>query len=342
MRVGLLGYGVGGAVFHAPLIAATPGLELAAVMTTNPGRQAQVRAAHPGAEVLSSAEELWQRGLDLVVVTTPNRTHVELATAAVDAGVPVVVDKPLATSAADGRKLVEHARERGVPLTTYQNRRWDGDFRTLRRLVSGGALGDVYRFESRFERWRPAPKPGWRESGSAQEGGGVLNDLGSHLIDQALVLFGPAVSVYGEVDARRAGVEVDDDAFVALTHASGTRSHLWMSAVTGQLGPRFRVLGGRSSYTSSGLDTQEAALRTGGTPAPNAPGLLGAGDDVRPVETLPGAYGEFYAGVRDALAAGTPMPVDPADAVATLEVIEAVRRSAKGRAGEVGGAPVSL
>jgi scyllo-inositol 2-dehydrogenase (NADP+) len=332
MRVGLVGYGVGGAVFHAPLIAATPGLELAAVVTGNPDRQAQVRADHPGAEVVPTVDAL--EGVDLVVVTTPNRTHVEVATAAVDAGIPVVVDKPLATTAADARALLRHAQHRGVPLTTYQNRRWDGDFRTLRQLLADGTLGEVYRFESRFERWRPTAKPGWRESGSADEGGGVLNDLGSHLVDQALVLFGPAASVYAELHVRREGAEVDDDAFVAITHAGGTRSHLWMSAVAGQLGPRFRVLGGRSSYVSSELDTQEAALRTGGTPAPNAPGLLGAGDDVRPHKTLPGAYGDFYAGVRDALRDGTPMPVDPADSVATLEVIEAARRSA------VTGAPV--
>ncbi|HEY0485512.1 MAG TPA: Gfo/Idh/MocA family oxidoreductase [Mycobacteriales bacterium] len=335
MRVGLLGYGLGGAVFHAPLIAATPGLDLAAVVTSDPGRQAEVRAAHPDAEVVASADELWTRDLDLAVVATTNRTHVELARAAVDAGVPVVVDKPLATSAADGRALVAYARERGVPLTTYQNRRWDGDFLTLRRLVADGELGEVYRFESRFERWRPTAKPGWREHGGPAEGGGILLDLGSHLIDQALLLFGPAASVYAEVDARRPGVEVDDDVFLALTHAGGTRSHLWMSAVAGQLGPRFRVLGSRAAYVAPELDSQEAALRSGGAPAPNAPGLLGAGDDVRTVETVPGAYLAFYAGVRDALADGTPMPVDPADSVAVLEVVEAARRSARI------GAPVS-
>jgi predicted dehydrogenase len=337
LRVGLLGYGIGGAVFHAPLIAATPGLRLDAVVTGNPERQAQARADHPSAAVVAAPGELWDRDLDLVVVATPNGTHVELATGAVDALIPVVVDKPLATSAADGRALVEHARERGVPLTVFQNRRWDGDFRTIRQLAASGQLGEVYRFESRFERWRPTPKEGWRESGGTADGGGILNDLGSHLIDQAVELFGAVSTVYGEVDVRRPGVRVDDDAFVALTHTSGTRSHLWMSAVAAQLGPRFRVLGSRAGYTRYGLDGQEAVLRAGGSPAdegwgtelPHTWGVLGTEEDHRRIPTLPGTYEEFYAGVRDALVDGAPLPVDPASSVHVLEVIEAARRSAR-------------
>ena len=344
LRVGLIGYGIGGAVFHAPLIAATPGLRLDAVVTASPERQAQARAAHPDAAVVPDTRALWARKPDLVVVTTPNRTHVELATEAVDAGIPVVVDKPLATTAADGRALVDRARRRGVPLTVFQNRRWDGDFRTVRQLASSGQLGDVYRFESRFERWRPTPKAGWRESGGVSEGGGILNDLGSHLIDQALELFGPVSTVYGEVDLRRPGVQVDDDAFVAMTHVSGTRSHLWMSAVAAQLGPRFRVLGSRAGYTKYGLDGQEAVLRGGGSPAdegwgtelPDTWGVLGTDDDHRRIPTLPGTYEEFYAGVRDALTGGAPLPVDPESSVHVLEIIEAARRSAET------GAPVRL
>jgi predicted dehydrogenase len=177
------------------------------------------------------------------VVAAPNRAHVPLARTAIDLGKAVVVDKPLALTAAEGRALVDAARARGVLLTVFQNRRWDGDLLTVRRLLTEGALGDVYRFESRFERWRPTPKPGWRESGAPEEGGGVLVDLGSHLVDQAASCSGPVSQVYAELDRRRPGVQVDDDAFVALTHASGVRSHLWMSAVAAQLGPRLRVLG---------------------------------------------------------------------------------------------------
>lgn len=336
IRVGLIGYGLAGEAFHAPLIATTPGMRLAAVVTANAGRAARVRAAHPDAAVLDSAERLWERAgeIDLAVVASPNRSHVPLARAALEAGLAVVVDKPLAATAAEGRALAEEARRRGLFLTVFQNRRWDGDFLTLRRLLAGGALGEVHRFESRFERWRPEPKGGWRERGDPAEAGGVLYDLGSHLADQALVLFGPARQVYAEVARRREGVEADDDACVALTHASGVRSHLWVSLVAADYGPRMRVLGSRGAYVKHGLDVQEAALRAGGRPGPGwgeeAPeqwGRIGADEAWLPIPTEPGAYPAFYAAVAAALRDGGPLPVDPMDAVATLEVLEAARRS---------------
>jgi predicted dehydrogenase len=325
-------------VFHAPLIASVPGLRLAVVVTANPERAARATREHPGVMVLDAAERVWERAgeLDLVVVATPNRTHAPLALAALDAGVPVVVDKPLAVDAAQGQELLDRARARGLLLTVFHNRRWDGDLLTARRLLEEGALGRVWRFESRFERWRPTPKPGWRETGGPEDAGGMLIDLGSHLVDQALHLFGPATQVYGELERRRPGMRVDDDAFVALTHASGVRSHLWMSAVVARLGPRLRVLGERAAYVKHGLDGQEDALRGGGRP--DGPGwgeepqdrwgLLGTEDQARPVRTEPGAYQRFYEGVVAALRDQAPPPVDPADAVAALRVLDAARRSA--------------
>jgi scyllo-inositol 2-dehydrogenase (NADP+) len=221
-------------------------------------------------------------------------------------------------------------------LTVFQNRRWDGDLLTVRRLLAEGRLGTVTRFESRFERWRPQPKPGWRESGAAGEGGGVLADLGSHLVDQALLLFGPVVSVYAETDRRRPGVEVDDDAFVALRHAGGARSHLWMSAVAAQLGPRLRVLGTAAGYVKYGLDIQEAALRAGADPAEpgwgcedeRSWGTVGVDGSTVTQPTEAGAYPTFYRAVATALREGTPMPVDPAEAVTALQVLDAARTSA--------------
>lgn len=335
LRVGLLGYGLAGRVFHAPLIAASPALTLAAVVTRDPARQAAVRAAHPGAAVLETAEELWARAatIDLVVVATPNRSHVPLARAALEAGLPVVVDKPLAPGAAQGRALIAEARARGRLLTVFQNRRWDGDFLTVRRLLAEGALGAIHRFESRFERWNPVPRQGWRESGDPEEAGGLLFDLGAHLIDQALQLFGPVRSVYGELDRRRPGVVVDDDAFVALTHASGTRSHLWMSKVAAQRAPRFRILGERAAFTKHGLDVQEPAMAAGEVPGspgwgedpPERWGLLGEDGSARPVRTEAGCYLAFYDAVAEAVATGTPPPVDPEDAVAVLDIVEAAR-----------------
>jgi predicted dehydrogenase len=338
LRVGLIGYGLAGSAFHAPLIAAVPELRLAAVVTSSAERGRAARAKHPGVSVVADVNDLWRGvdALDLVVVATPNRTHVPLAMAALEAGLPVVVDKPIAAEPEDAARLIEEAARRRLLLSVFQNRRWDGDFLTVRRLLAEGRLGEVTRFESRFERWRPTPQLGWRERGDPEEAGGILYDLGSHLIDQALVLFGPAATVYAEIHARRSGVEVDDDAFVAITHQSGVRSHLWMSAVAAQLGARFRVLGDEAAYTKSGLDVQEARLRAG-DPAGGAGwgeepeerwGLLGAEPALQPVRTEPGDYLSFYAGVARALRDGTPPPVDPSEAVAALQVIRAARESA--------------
>ncbi len=339
IRVGLLGYGVAGAVFHAPLLAADPRFHLDAVVTANPERQQQVRDTHPGTRVLDTPEELWASagGLDLAVVATPNRSHVELTSAALDAGLDVVVDKPLSPTASEGERLIEQARALGRLLTVFQNRRWDNDFRTLRALLDRNAFGTVHRFESRFERWVPTAKPGWRERGGAAEAGGVLNDLGSHLVDQALTLFGPAASVYAESDRRRPDVEVDDDTFLALTHVNGVRSHLWTSKVAPLFGPRLRVLGDRAAFTKHGLDPQEAALRAGGRPGDlgwgEEPGelwgTLGVGDEVETIASDPGCYEAFYAELVEAMRAGTAPPVAPEDSVAGLVVLEAARRSAE-------------
>jgi len=334
--VGLIGYGLAGSVFHAPLIAATPGLRLAAVVTRDPVRADEVRAKYD-ARVVSSVSELLEGAAELgvIVVASPNRFHAEHARAAVHAGVPVVVDKPFAVSVEEGEAVIAAAEQEGVPVTVFHNRRWDGDFRTVRMLVESGRLGTVTRFESRFERWRPHPKGGWREIGDIAEGAGLLYDLGSHLVDQALQLFGPVTEVYAQVDRRRDGVTADDDVFLALTHANGVRSHLWASAVASDLGPRFRVLGSTGAYVKYGLDGQEEALRSGGNPA--APdwgvepeqtwGRIGTPSAAESVPTLPGAYPAFYAQLVDALRGQGAMPVDPRDAVAGLRILEAARRS---------------
>ncbi|MFJ6663405.1 Gfo/Idh/MocA family oxidoreductase [Streptomyces sp. NPDC091383] len=343
LRVGLIGYGLAGSVFHAPLIAATEGLVLDTVATSNPERQRQARDAFPDVTLAAAPEDLFARAgeLDLLVVAAPNKTHVPLATAALEAGLPVVVDKPVAGTAAEARALAALAEDRGLLLSVFQNRRWDNDFLTLRALLDDGALGEVRRFESRFERWRPRPKGGWRESGDPAEIGGLLYDLGSHVVDQALVLFGPAAEVYAEADIRRPGAEADDDTFIALTHASGVRSHLHVSATTPQLGPRFRVLGSEAGYVKYGLDPQEAALREGLHPGPRwgaepeaLYGRIGAGESPltgggTPVKTLPGDYPAYYAAVAAALTGAGPNPVTALEAAAALDVLEAARRSAQ-------------
>ncbi|MEA2398102.1 MAG: scyllo-inositol 2-dehydrogenase [Thermoleophilaceae bacterium] len=328
-RVGIVGFGLAGRVFHAPLVEAVDGLELAAIVTSDHERQERARAAHPGARVVASVDELWA-DVDLVVAATPNRTHVPLALAAIERGLAVVVDKPLAPSVADAERLLAA----GGRLTVFQNRRFDGDFLTVARLVSEGDLGRVTRFESRFERFRPEVSGDtWREQPDAEEGGGLLLDLGAHLVDQACQLFGPPVEVYGEVDTRRPDARVEDDVFVALEHRGGERSHLWMSSTAPLNGPRFRVSGLRAGFETFGLDPQEAQLADGLRPGdPDygraSPGRLVDAGGARELPLEPGAYERFYEGVARWLGDDAPAPVDPADSLAGLRVLEAVRRRA--------------
>jgi predicted dehydrogenase len=339
LRVALIGYGLAGAAFHAPLIAAVPGLEMTAVVTRDGGRRAQVADRYPDAELFEDPESIWELPdrFDLVVIAAPNRAHARLAGTALEAGLPAVVDKPLAISAQEARGLVDLARRKGLALIPFQNRRWDGDFLTVRRLLERGEVGQALRFESRFERWRPQVSEGWRESPEPDDAGGVLYDLGSHLVDQALLLFGPTRRVYAELDARRPEARVPDDAFVALDHDSGVHSHLWASVVAGQPGPRFRVLGDRAAFVKYGLDVQEEALRAGRLPTepgwgqepPDRRGLLGAEGETHAVETEPGAYQSFYEGVVAALRDGAAPPVRAEEAVEGLVVLDAARASAR-------------
>ena len=337
LRVAIAGYGLAGEVFHAPLVAATDGLVVAAVTTSDRGRAARARAAYRGVHVAANADELLRDvdPIDLLVVATPNRWHVPVARAALARGIPVVMDKPIAARAADASALVDDFAAARVPFTVFQNRRWDGDFVTVRRIVESGELGDVARFESRFERFRPqVDDERWRESADPADGGGLLLDLGAHLVDQALTLFGPALRVYAEVDARRPGAQVDDDVFVALEHAGGVRSHLWMSAVAPLGGRSLRASGTVAGVQTPGLDPQEDQLAAGMAPGDagwgvGEPALWVDENGERTLALERGAYERFYAGVRDALRERAPMPVDPRDSVAALEVIEAARRSAQ-------------
>ncbi len=337
MRTALIGYGLGGSAFHAPFLSTTPGLELSAVVTGNPDRAAEVRARYPSAEVLSSLDDVWAGEFDLAVVTTPNRFHNAHARAALEHGLHVVVDKPFSGSSAEARALVELAAGLGLVVAPFHNRRWDGDFRTVRRLVEEGALGDVHRFESRFERWRPELKDTWKESGDPADLGSIVFDLGTHLVDQAIALFGRPVDVYAEIRTLRSGARADDDAFLALTHSGGVRSHLWAGALVGDLGPRFRVLGGRGAYVKYGMDPQEELLKGGvvpgegwGVEAAAEWGVLRTGDSASSVRTEDGDYRGFYSGVVAAVSGGG-SPVDPWDAVLGLEVIEAAVLSARER-----------
>lgn len=341
MRVALLGYGLSGRHFHAPLIAADPRLQIAAIVTADPVRRAQAAAEHPDAQVLSSADQVWQDpdSIDLAVIATANAAHVPQARAALESGLAVVVDKPLAATADEGQALVDLAHSHGRPLHVFMNRRWDSEFLTARQVIDEGLLGRVHRLESRFDRWRPDAKGGWRETGDPAEMPGLLYDLGSHLIDQALALMGPVTRVAASVRTIREGVRADDDTQVMLWHADGGVSLLIMSAVTAFTEPRMRVLGTRGGLEIARLDGQEDALRAGTSPLGEEWGLepveahawIVRADDgtPRPHPRQRGAWPEFYSAVAGTILDGTPPPVDARDVVADLRVIEAAHRAGR-------------
>jgi len=329
LRVGIAGFGLAGRVFHAPLIAATDGLSIAGIVTRDPERRAQAQVAHPEAVVVASVDELWD-DIDVLVVATTNDAHVPLAMQALDRDLAVVVDKPLSLSAAAAEELVA----RGGRLTVYQNRRWDGDFLTVRAAAESGELGELIRFESRFDRFVPVVRrERWRESGDPALGGGLLIDFGAHLVDQALLIGGPVRRVYAELDARRPEAVVEDDVYVSLEHVGGLRSQLWASSTAPLHRPRFRLTGLTAGIVTYGWDPQWEQL-TGGT-APGDPGY-GAAPPAqiadargrRDVAMQPGAYQDFYAGVVAWLRDDAPAPVDPADSLAGLRVLDAAREAA--------------
>jgi predicted dehydrogenase len=329
VRFGLVGYGFGGRYFHAPLISSAPECELVGVMTNSPERRGQVAADLPGTAVYGSLRELVEAGAEAVTITTPADTHTAVTEEALRLGLAVVCDKPFALDAGAAQGTVRLAAELGLPLSPYQNRRWDSDFRTVARLVADGSLGTVTRLESRFERYAPRNGPGTSDAGT-------LLGFFSHLADQALALLGPVSSVYAEWAIRESGL--DDDVFVALTHESGARSHLWGSWTQSAPGPRFRVTGTAGTYILATGDTQEDVLVAGRSPASvgegwgaepqDTWGVLYDGAGSRPVPTEPGRWNEYYPAFARAVRDGAPVPVDPNDAVATARVLDAARTSA--------------
>jgi scyllo-inositol 2-dehydrogenase (NADP+) len=332
IRAGIIGFGLSGRVFHAPFLATNPAFRLEVIATGDPGRAADAVAQHPGATIVATPDELLARAgdLDLVVLASPAHTHLEQGLAALEAGANLVIDKPFVPTVSDAKNLIAKAEETGRLLAVFQNRRWDGDFLTVRRLIAEGRLGDIHRFESTFERWSGPTRDRWQDTTTVEQGAGIVYDLGSHLVDQALQLFGPAELVQAELRAVRDGSVSDDDAFISLLHGSGVRSHLTMSRVAGQSGPRFRVLGSESAYSVGGLDNQEPFLKErrwpgsegyGVTPASEW-GLLGVDDALEPVPTEAGDYPAFYAGIAASILEGAPAPVDPKDALEVVRILE--------------------
>ncbi|MFM6831157.1 MAG: oxidoreductase [Novosphingobium sp.] len=338
-NVALVGYGYAGKTFHAPLIAAADNLTLAAVVSRD---AAKVHADLPGMRVEADiAAVLADPSIALVVIATPNDSHAPLAHAAIDADKAVVVDKPLALTLAEAREIADHGHARGVPLSVFHNRRWDGDFLSIRQAIAQGAIGEVAHFESHFDRFRPVVRDRWREKPGP--GSGVWADLGPHLVDQALTLFGMPERVIASLGALRDGAATDDWAHVVLEYPR-LRCVLNAGMLVAGGSPRFIVHGSKGSLIKHGLDPQEAQLVRG-----IRPGDAGWAHDPQPIDRydaegasgpvplLDGVYPQFYAGMAAALDGGD-VPVLPQEALAVMAVVEAAAlAAATGQAQSVAG-----
>lgn len=335
IRVGLIGYGLAGKVFHAPLVSDTPGLALAAIATS---RREEALGDYPGARVCSSDEALQADDLDLIIVATPNDTHAPLARAALERGKAVVVDKPFALSLDEAQGLFDLAQRKAAFLSVFHNRRWDDDFLTLRRTIADGLLGEIVTLESCFDRFRPVVADRWRER--SEPGGGLWWDLGPHLVDQAVELLGFPDAVTADLAQQRPGAMVDDYFHVTL-HYGSRRAVLKGGSVVAAPVSRFRAHGDAGSFVSVGLDPQEARLRARvyrqATPVETARTgqlHLNGPDGVKPFEKplIPGDYAAYYRSVAAALDSGAPPPVDRSAALAVVSILEMALASAAVRA----------
>lgn len=349
IRAAVIGFGLGGRVFHTAFIHAVPGLELAAIVQRHSD---QAAAAYPHAKIYRSVEEmLADASIELVAVTTPNDSHYSLGRQALLAGKHVVIDKPFCLTSTEAADLIAIAGKNQLVLSAYQNRRWDGDFRTVRDLLSRAVLGRLVVFESHYDRFRQEPSAKTWKEGGERPGGGLLYDLGSHIIDQALALFGVPEAITADIRLDR-DIGATDDAFdIRLAYIGETEKNLTVllrSTMTAAIpGARFTLHGTNGSYVKFGLDPQEPAIEAGiqiGSPGwgeepeanwgslrlaeGNEPGIL---SETR-VPTEPGDYRGYYANVRDAILGDAPLAVSGVDAWRTTRIIELARQSsAEGR-----------
>ena len=349
---GIVGFGLGGRVFHAPFLSAVPGLKLVSIMTRQVEEASQ---GYPQARISRSLEELLaDPSIELIVISTPNETHFELASRALHAGKHVVIDKPFASTSTEARQLIELAQSQGVHVIPFHNRRWDGDFLTLRKVLADGALGRVVTIESHFDRFRPTPRENtWKEAGDLSHG--MLFDLGPHLVDQMLSLYGMPEAITASVRADREQTEIEDAFDITLhypaNNGKGLLAHCRSTYLACINGPRFLVHGTNGSFLKHGLDPQEPALVAGGrvpplgstevwleeresdwgklavAPVPSDPTLLVE----KTVRTEPGDYRLFYANVRDAILGKASPAVTAGDGYRVTRLLELARESSRKR-----------
>ena len=325
--VGLIGYGLGGRVFHAPYVRVTPGMTHRAVVSRDP---AKVHADLPGMRVVPDvAALLAEPDIGLVIVSSPDELHAEHALAAIRAGKHVLIDKPFATTLADARAIAAEGEAKGVTVTAFQNRRWDADFRTLKQLIAEQTLGEIVELESRFDRWRPVPAAVWKDA----RPGGVWLDLGPHLVDQALQLFGRPIGITADIATLRKGAPAPDY-FQAVLRYPDRRVTLHASKLAAANTLRFKAHGTDGSWVKHGIDPQEAATVAGRTPGEGnwgvdpVDGMLTRADgSAAPVPNAAGDYRLFWQALAAAVRGEGENPVPASDAIAVMEVLDAGLRS---------------
>src|SRR6266446_2596619 len=340
IEVGLVGFGLAGRAFHAPVVRAVPGLHLAAILQRS-GTEAAEKY-HDVRIVRSMDELLAIREIRLVVIATPNATHYPFAKQCLEAGRDVLVDKPFATTLEEAKSLVEIAEKTGRLLTVYQNRRYDGDFQAIQQLVEAGTLGRIVRFESAYDRFRPQLKPGaWREA--ARPGSGILFDIAPHLIDHAFVLFGLPEAVTADVRIERESALADDTFDITLHYPNSMRAVLRSSILAAAPRPRFVLLGTQGSFVKQTFDPQEMNLRRGYIPSDAAWGAepeeswgvltIPAGDsfEQRRIPSVTCDYRDYYANVRDAILGRAALAVTPEYALDVMRILELARASSERR-----------
>jgi scyllo-inositol 2-dehydrogenase (NADP+) len=334
INVGLVGFGMAGQVFHAPLIHSHPNLRLTHIVERH-GNQAEKK--YPEAKIVRDLDALLADGsVELVVVATPNRSHADVAARSLEAGKHVVVDKPFTITVSDADALITLARQAKRVLSVFQNRRWDGDFRTVQQILGQGILGRLAEYESRFDRFRPAVnRNAWREQ--ASPGSGVLFDLGSHLIDQAVVLFGKPAGVYAELRRQRDDAAAVDSFEVHLQYPQ-LKVTLRAGTLVCEPSPRYVLYGTEGSYVKYGLDPQEDALKKGGIPSQSDWGAekqdawgthtrCEAGIERKNYPTLPGCYPAYYTNVYRAIVGEEELVVKPEQAREVIRLIELAQQS---------------
>ncbi|WP_166462779.1 Gfo/Idh/MocA family protein [Amycolatopsis acidicola] len=335
LRVAVIGYGNSAAWVHCPLLRAAPDFDLAVVVATS--RRAEERARADGLPVVRTAGEAAAFAPEVAVVCVPDQAHETFSLEAIAIGAHVSVEKPFAPDRVAAERVRNAARRAGLRVSVFQNRRWDDDFLTAGALVRAGGLGDVTRYALRFADWRPEPGDGWRDRARSGQLDGKLADLGSHLVDQAVCLFGPVRDVFADVRRMRPGVTVNDDCTLLLRHVSGVVGEVIASAARPCLAPRIEVQGALGAYVSYGRDGQDTQLRDGVLPGsaewgrrgrePGTSSLIRPGAGAVDVERVPGNWLAYYEQFREFVVRDGPAPVSMADALHVIEVLEAASAS---------------